>query len=448
MLTRRAGTAVWLVLLAAVLAAGIVELLRLRFAVGDVYPPYSSLRSDPLGAKAFHDSLAGLGGVTVRRHYRDAHKLAAGGEATLFFLGTSVGATRRVPLAEVRALEQFMFGGGRVVVAFSPLNTQPWADRREAERKKKETGKKRTDPETPGPDKESEKRSESAGEDVKEQAREKKRRADRLDPDTEDAYVGRWENLHERWGVRFNYEALRLDRDTGIYEGVPVRRQTDAALLPETAGWHSALYFTELKGEWRPVYVRAEAKPVVIERRFGRGSLVLASDSYLFSNEALRNERQPALLAWFTGPAGSVVFDEHHLGVKEQPGVASLMRKYRLHGVVGGFLLLALLFVWKNATSLVPPRDDDAPVLATDQVEGRDAASGFVNLLRRGIGGGDIAGVCFEEWKRARAGDGRWADKTARMQAVLDGEKLRSKREQNPVAVYHELSRIVAERKT
>ena len=32
---------------------GVLRLFRLRFETGDVYPPYSSLRSDPLGAKAF-----------------------------------------------------------------------------------------------------------------------------------------------------------------------------------------------------------------------------------------------------------------------------------------------------------------------------------------------------------------------------------------------------------
>ena len=34
--------------------------------------------------------------------------------------------------------------------------------------------------------------------------------------------------------------------------------------------------------------------------------MVLAADSYWFSNEALRAERQPALLAWCAGPGREV----------------------------------------------------------------------------------------------------------------------------------------------
>ena len=38
-------------------AIGLFQLFRLRFAVGDVYPEYSSLRSDPVGTMAFYESL-------------------------------------------------------------------------------------------------------------------------------------------------------------------------------------------------------------------------------------------------------------------------------------------------------------------------------------------------------------------------------------------------------
>ena len=50
----------------------------------------------------------------------------------------------------------------------------------------------------------------------------------------------------------------------------------------------------------------------------------------------------------FTGPP-LVVFDEEHNGLRDNPGIASLARKYRLHGVIAGLILLAGLFVWKKA---------------------------------------------------------------------------------------------------
>ena len=47
-------------LLAAVFLAAVSYLMVLRFESGDVYPVYSSLRSDPLGTRAFYDSLEDL----------------------------------------------------------------------------------------------------------------------------------------------------------------------------------------------------------------------------------------------------------------------------------------------------------------------------------------------------------------------------------------------------
>ena len=47
----------WLggILLVLALGYGLLHLFALRFAQGDVYPPYSSLRSDPLGKKALYE---------------------------------------------------------------------------------------------------------------------------------------------------------------------------------------------------------------------------------------------------------------------------------------------------------------------------------------------------------------------------------------------------------
>ena len=48
---------------------GVVKLFLLRFQAGDVYPAYSSLRSDPLGSRAFYRSLQNLNKAAVSRNY-------------------------------------------------------------------------------------------------------------------------------------------------------------------------------------------------------------------------------------------------------------------------------------------------------------------------------------------------------------------------------------------
>jgi hypothetical protein len=115
-----------------------------------------------------------------------------------------------------------------------------------------------------------------------------------------------------------------------------------------------------------------------------------------------------------------------------------LMRKYRLHGLALGLLLLAGLFIWKNSTSLAPPAAEEK---RDDFVAGKDAASGFVNLLRRNIAPRDLFNVCFGEWKKSAAPSGKFS--SARLQqaeAVFQSEESRPAGERNPVATYRKIS--------
>ena len=49
--------ALFIVIITTLFLYGVITLLIMRFQVGDVYPPYSSYRSDPLGTKAFYEAL-------------------------------------------------------------------------------------------------------------------------------------------------------------------------------------------------------------------------------------------------------------------------------------------------------------------------------------------------------------------------------------------------------
>jgi len=60
---------------AAAFVFGLTRLFELRFEVGDVYPPYSSLRSDPLGTMAFYEGLGKVPGISTRRDFNDQNIL-------------------------------------------------------------------------------------------------------------------------------------------------------------------------------------------------------------------------------------------------------------------------------------------------------------------------------------------------------------------------------------
>ena len=73
-----------------------------------------------------------------------------------------------------------------------------------------------------------------------------------------------------------------------------------------------------------------------------------------------------------------------------------LARRYRLQGVIGVLLVLALLFVWRAAATLVEP----PAVVDRHLVEGGDAAAGLARLLGRGIAAREVVGVAAERWAR------------------------------------------------
>src|SRR5437867_3411527 len=113
-------------------AAGLVELLLLRFESGDVYPPYSSLRSDALGTKAFFEALRLVGGLGVERSHRIAGGTPPGKGATLFYLGVTADSIGSIDESDLLEIEARAREGGRVVVSFLPVSRRPaWERQRE-----------------------------------------------------------------------------------------------------------------------------------------------------------------------------------------------------------------------------------------------------------------------------------------------------------------------------
>ena len=97
----------------------------------DIYPPYSSLRSDPLGTRVFYEGLETLTKGSQSRYYEMLDKLPVGRDAALFLFGA---AQSRDPRSLVEKVEQFVGEGGRVVIGFYPVSNVP----RDAEKKKTE----------------------------------------------------------------------------------------------------------------------------------------------------------------------------------------------------------------------------------------------------------------------------------------------------------------------
>jgi hypothetical protein len=183
-----------------------------------------------------------------------------------------------------------------------------------------------------------------------------------------------------KWHIHFNYKDLHADSDETPRE--------------------TALEF-KAGPEWRKIAEGA------VERELRAGTVVLVADSYPLSNEGLREEHDAALIVKLAGPASDIVFDENHFGVVETGSIAKLMRKYHLEGALTVLALVAGLFLWRSASSLLPSR---AP-RAEQAVSGRDSLEGMTALLRRGIAEQDLVRICYEEWKRTPLNDLKSHDK-------------------------------------
>ncbi|MDY6791711.1 MAG: DUF4350 domain-containing protein [Thermodesulfobacteriota bacterium] len=386
---------------------GVIHLFLLRFEAGDVYPPYSSLRSDPLGAKAFYQSLNNINHITAERNYRPVSKLETSQRVTFFYLGAKIFDSDSVQQELLKSFERIARSGGRLVIAFFPTMKNPL----------KPLGKENTSANTP-----------------KDSLTEEK---DKCRP-TEDQFV----SLAERWGVTIGYDIAEEKNNNKIFKA-----ESNVLALQTPAVMHTIKYFTDLSDSWKVVYATGD-HAVLIERKFGKGTIVLSADSYFFSNEALRDQRHPELLAYFMGINSKAVFDETHLGIQQSYGVVYFVRKYRFHWFVAGIVLLAILFVWKNSVSFVQPPEDKNKENQESFASDRDYTQGLVSLLRKNIPKRNILKVCVEEWEKSISqGAMVNSDKLERIRAIVETREQRAKKNQHPVKGYKTIIEILSQGK-
>ncbi len=367
-------------------------LLQGRIEKGDIYPPSSSLRSDPLGTMMLFESLGALPGISVTRDHKNSNTLPDGQSTTYLHLGGKALQWKRPPKDLSASMTRFLLSGGRLVILLAPEFEKP-------ERKKEKTE-----------------------EDEKETGKEDKKNDDKLE--------------NYPWG--FGLDTISAGESSSVHS---VWNASDLP-FPGVLEWRSDVVLTDLDETWKTIYQR-EQGAVVAEKKLGPGTLVIATDSYFVSNEAMVRERHPEVLAWLVSPGRNILFDEAHHGIVENPGIAALARKYRLHGGVAVLLILALLFVWKNSSPLSPRQQK--PSAETDIVAGRDSMSGFTALLRRNIPTKDIMNTCLAEWKKSTL---RKSKSSAPDQNLVEKFLENQPNIQDPVASYQQFSKSLQHQKS
>ncbi|CAN5829184.1 hypothetical protein BH11VER1_BH11VER1_04290 [soil metagenome] len=394
-----------------------MSLIKERFSSGEIYPPYSSLRTDPLGAKAIYEALDNAGTWECERNYKDIEKLVGGGDRTLMLLHVPASFFSGATGSDARFISGYAAAGGRVVITIDG-QSNTWDRimdqaelRREENRirkiEKKKQSEKKEDPKTS----------------KKDQAKKDKAEGDEEEQKPFDEFLGIF--IKPRDFVMTPKGSYPL-KPTGELPLV-------VADLPE---WYSktALVFEKpkepvsdevskadesakkaeikkppavkpgrpaVKDQWK-VLATLNQDVMIAERRFGQGSIVVVTDSYFASNEALLKEPAPVFLSWLVGNRRHVIFDETHLGTEESPGIMTLALRYHLQGFFFAGLVLFALYVWQSSTSLVPP--DDNLERASNHVSGHGTTAGLISLLRRGISLTQVLRKGFETFEKGNSG--------------------------------------------
>lgn len=380
--------------LAALLVIGLGHVFQRRVA-RDLYPVYSSFRADPLGTRALHDALAAVPELSVERSLVPLAQLSTRPGVTLFLLGVQRFDLTDVPEDDFTALDGALRAGARVVVCLQGVNLAPTTETEKdaaARDEVKKARKARDEARKLAAKKADEKTGEEpADPQAKPDTTPAKKPAKPKHPPVD---------APARWGFSI---AEQRDHDDVLTS------RPGAPVLPAEFTWSSDLVVQPAKGTlWRPVLERG-GQPIAAERTIGLGTLVVVTDSYAVSNEALQRQRATDFLSWLVGPHPRIVFDESHLGVVENPGIAALARRYGLMPAFALSGLLALLFIWRRAAAFVPP----PPASPTTTLDYRPTSS-LTALLRRAVPAAQLLPTCLAEWRRtARAGD------LARVEAAL-----------------------------
>ena len=312
----------------------------MRLETGDSFPEYSTYRADPKGLKAFYDSLQATEVVGVARRLQSSKILPSGEARALVVAG--VDADQLTASDEDSQLfDHWLATGGRLIIALRPeRNGKSGVD--SGERAKLEAG------ETPAIS---------------------------------------WRNLIRRWGA-----------EIAPLKGFN-RTSANSLQFGQISRWFGGNYFDHLAPEWKVIAMQGN-RDVIVERPFAHGSLVLLSDSYPLSNEALAVDRNTGFLLWSISGCREVLFDETHLGLSERPGIMTLALRYGLQGTLVSIVAILLLFIWKSQYTLLPRTKTDQGTLG---VQGYSSEQAFLNLLRRTIPQKELLGVCIETWlKTAR----------------------------------------------
>ncbi len=452
---------------------GAYTILDDRISESELFPVYSSKRTDPLGMSLFRDALEKWPAIdSVSENRSPTTRLTGfGGETTFLRLGMTPQHLRDERYELDGDFLEGLAAGGTVVISLTDKvrrrgrsdDDLEWDMRRSEWRKEWENSKSESDSEP--------------------------------DSDGESEKAESWIDFIERQRVLFDAE-MRLENGPTLLElfelsveeakgdlpeeGYPLFESQSKAEINLDRRWKSRLYFdresddsllksfqelgADLPEETSQALIaqRVKLRPflsegdaitnhyetdhgsVAVSASYGEGEVWLISDTYPFSNEALKADPFFELLFAPLKGAKEIIFDERIHGAKEAGGFMHVMVAYRLHGIFWGLACVALIWVWRTSASLLPPRGASEAV--GDLMTGEDTASGLQSLLRNSVPREKLAATlfsCWEEAQRMPISESKKQQVSAALAKLTDGSR---KTARDSVAVLEDVRQIIRSR--
>lgn len=275
-------------------------------------------------------------GYKPARNYQPLRKLE-GTQANIFYAGAGLAAFRYLEVKELQEFEHLAERGARIIIAF---DADGIVEKPKARAQSKDHSK----------------------------------------------HPAREDTLKERWGIQLTFTKRSVSKAVNEFmsqlNSIPVSR-----------------HFSSWVNDWTPSQIK-NGIPLFLERRFGRGSVLLIAESKLFTNRELLIHPDTQVLAAVPASRRAIIFDESHLGLEDTGTVVGLAAAHGLQWMMLGFVVLAVLYVWRGSTSFVPP----TPARRDIAVAGHDAHSALANLLMQSVPKKSILGLVAEEWNRTVSG--------------------------------------------
>ena len=391
----------------ALLGFAAFRLLLTAFEMGDMYPEYSSLGAELEGTEVLYEALEALPEIRVSRSYVSFTSLRDVKDATVLAPGFRPYAWRAMTKDEAQKLRDIVQGGARIVVAFdaAPLPAFVSAILEGQKKGEKKVEKK-----------------------VEKKAEQQKPQSGQLGaaPEKEEAREDKSSAIAKILAIRVDY-LKAPEEQKGRWRAGTTRAVKIAAdappQLPERLEWSKGIQLAAEDPSWKIIYQEGD-RPAVMERTLGKGSLVVLADSYLLTNRAMWKSRRPEFLLWLLGGRKKIVFDEAHLGVSDNPGIAWLARKYRLHGLFAALIALLALYAWKESASVQAPPHSGPAGLPPGE-----SHAGLVALLKRCIPQSQVLGTCVDEWAKSEKRDPRAVE---RLRGIVTAAQSASDFDQPP----------------